>query len=74
MSSRVVTTSNQVNAPAQTIHRILDVDSSFVSLCRAIATVGGGFAFGWSVRGWLGSLIGAAIGLAAFAVAQKHNR
>ncbi len=75
MSSRVVTTESQVRAPAnQTIYRFLDVDSPFVFLCRAIASVGGGFAFGWSLRGWLGSLIGAAVGFAAFAVAQKNNR
>jgi hypothetical protein len=79
MSSKLVTTTNnQVRSPAynssRAIHSSLDVDSTFVLLCRAIATVGGGFAFGWSLRGWLGSLIGAATGLAAFALAQKNHR
>jgi len=75
MSSRVVTTDNEVHTPAnQAIYQFLNMDSPCVFLCRAIASVGGGFAFGWSLRGWLGSLIGAAVGLAAFAVTQKNNR
>jgi len=75
MSSKVVTTDNRVHAPASpATYQFLNVDSPFVFLCRAIASVGGGFAFGWSLRNWLGGLIGAAIGLAAFAVAQKNDR
>jgi len=42
--------------------------------CRVIAGCGGGFAFGWSVAGRLGALIGTILGLIGFALGEKYNR
>ncbi|MGQ0760534.1 MAG: hypothetical protein ACT4OT_00750 [Acidobacteriota bacterium] len=60
--------------PANLAAGTIDLKDLFVWSCRAIAGVGGGFAFGWSVAGNLGALICSALGLIAFALGEKYHR
>ena len=55
-------------------NQLFALDGTFVFLCRAISGIGGGFAFGWSVLGSPGALLGLVLGLLAFLLAQKHGR
>lgn len=63
-----------VATTAQTKQLSLGISDLFLQSCRAIAACGGGFAFGSTVAGRIGALICGALGLFAFALAEKHNR
>ncbi len=63
-----------VNQQATVATGTNELKDAFVWSCRAIAGVGGGFAFGWSVAGRFGALICSALGLIAFAIGEKYHR
>jgi hypothetical protein len=65
---------SSVAADIQSKQSSFGLSDLFLQSCRIIAAGGGGFAFGWTVAGRVGALICGALGLVAFAVAEKYNR
>jgi hypothetical protein len=59
---------------SQASARLFDVNNPVVILCRGISVIGGGFAFGWSWYGSLGSLLGGALGFVALYLSEKYQR
>jgi len=57
--------------PASGVRQVLQPDSIFARLSRAIVTSGGGFILGWSFFREVGGIIGIMLGLLIFYISER---